>query len=337
MTTVSVVVPVYSGEAYLADLVKHVDELRERWRTGFEDLELLEMIFVDDASIDGSAAALDALSSQHGWIQVLTLSRNFGQHPATIGGILHTQGDWVATLDEDLQHRPEFIEELLLRAVSEEVDVVYARPTDAVHGSWRRDTTSRLTKRILARVAGNEFIPAFNSFRLCRGVVARAASSVCGHETYFDIALTWFTDRIATQPVEMVDLRYQASARSGYSFRKLVSHARRLLISSYPKALRLTALLGTIAVAIAVFFGGRAMIQRLTGSLVTDVPGWASLFVGIMTLGGLTILMLVVALEYLASMALHTQGKPVFFVVDRSADAGLLDRLQAGRASASDR
>jgi glycosyltransferase involved in cell wall biosynthesis len=329
----SIVVPVYSGEDHLPDLCAEIAALRDSWAERFDGLVVEEAIFVDDAAVDGSAAVLAELEQKYPWVHVVTLAKNFGQHPATMAGILHTSGDWVATLDEDLQHRPVAIESMLRRAVAEGHDVVYAQPSGEVHGSWRRDFLSRTYKILLARLAGNPVIAGFNSFRVCRGGVARAASSVAGHETYLDVALTWFTDRFGFEPVAMVDERYRTSGRSGYSLRKLISHARRLLLSSHAKSIRTVAFVGIVAVVIAVVMAVRAIYLRLTDVAIEAVRGWTSTFVTLLFFGGMTVFILVVMSEYLLNIVLHTQGKPTFFAVDRSGDRALAAILTQPDAS----
>ena len=108
---------------------------RQRWQTEGAPFELGEAIFVDDASIDSSSEVLRDLDEKYDWIRVVTLARNFGQHPATIAGILHTSGDWVVTLDEDLQHDSAAIESLLKIAAETNADIVYA-PSRRL-GPWR--------------------------------------------------------------------------------------------------------------------------------------------------------------------------------------------------------
>ena len=334
MTSLSVVVPVYSGAEHLEQLVAELEGVRNDWRRRFGDvLALEEAIFVDDSSIDDSTSVLQKLEAKFPWVHVVTLGKNYGQHPATMAGILHTSGDWVATLDEDLQHRPDKLESLLLRATSDHADVVYASPTGQVHGTWHRDLLSRVYKTLLARLAGNPVIARFNSYRLCRGGVARAAASVSGHETYLDVALTWFTDRFAFESVAMSDERFQSTGRSGYTLRKLLSHGRRLLVSSHTKAVRLVALLGMIAVLLSLFLAARSIFLRLTDAQLNEVPGWTSLFVTILLFGGITVFMLVVLSEYVVNIVLHTQGKPTFFAVDRSGDAALSDAIRSSHAS----
>ena len=108
----STVTPVYQGSDYLPDLVAELSALQARFAEQQMPIELIESIFVDDGSIDESSATLADLAGRYPWVRVVTLSRNYGQHSATIAGILHSSGDWVATLDEDLQHPPDRLPEL---------------------------------------------------------------------------------------------------------------------------------------------------------------------------------------------------------------------------------
>ncbi len=317
--TITVVVPVYSGAAYLERLAETIDAERAAWEDGATPFRLEQAVFVADSPVDDSPEVLERLSRQYAWLDVVTLARNFGQHPATIAGILHSSGDWIVTLDEDLQHRPEDIPKLLRRAAETSLDVVYAQPDASVHRGYR-DLASRVYKRLVMSATGIPQVSWFNSFRLMRGSVARAAAAVSGHETYFDVALTWFTDRYGTERLPLVDERYRSSGRSGYGFRSLVSHARRMIVSSQPKVLRLGALIGLLAMLIAFGLTVVAIFTRAVDAESVAVRGWLSLFVGIVFFGGVISLLLAVVLEYLTNVVQHTQGKPTFFAVDRSND-----------------
>lgn len=319
--SLSTVTPVYLGKAYLPTLVTELAELRTHWETEGAPMQLIEAIFVDDASIDGSATVLECLVKEYPWIRVITLSKNFGQHPATVAGILYSSGDWVVTLDEDLQHRPKYIVDMLKRVAMSPVDIVYAHPVDAVHRKGYRDLASRWVKNFLAWATGSPMVRYFNSFRLVRGTIARAAASVCGHETYFDMVIGWFGNKFEIVPLIMEDNRFIHTGQSGYSFRKLVSHARRLILSSHPKFLRTGATMGFFAVIVALLLTGKVLYGIWFDSQVFEVRGWASLFISILFFGGVSTLMLGVILEYLNNVVLHTQGKPVFFQVDRRSDA----------------
>lgn len=321
----SVVVPVYSGADYLKSLAGQLDALRSRWIENNAPVSLSEAIFVDDAAIDDSLAVLTSLSEKYPWMTVLSLSRNFGQHPATEAGILYTSGDWVVTLDEDLQHPPALIETLLVKAVRDHYDIVYANPENAVHQNLIRDLGSRCYKRMIARLTGIKTIPLINSFRLIRGTIARAAASVCSHDTYLDIALTWFTERIGFIRADFRDQRMIESGKSGYNLRKLLSHARRMILSTQTKALRIGGLLGILTFLLSLAFGSYIFLNAIFRWSVITVQGWASIVVISSFLGGMSLLLISVVIEYMSVILLHTQGKPTFFVVDRSTDNLLLE------------
>ena len=321
--TVSTVTPVYSGEDYLPELVSRLEKVRENWRTLESPVELTESIFVTDGAIDDSAEILSSLSKDRPWMMIVNLSRNFGQHSATVAGILHSSGDWVVTLDEDLQHDPELIESILQSAVSVSDDIVYANPIDRVHGGRFRDWASCFYKAIVARITGNSHVRKFNSFRLMRGVIARAAASVCSHETYFDIVLCWFTDRISSMQLPLKDTRYVQGGKSSYTLRKLQSHARRMIFSSETKIVRLGAFWGFMAIVLVIVLGAIVVFKKIAYPDSIPVTGWTSLFITVIFFGGLLAILSGIILEYITVIMLHIQGKPTFFVVNRSQDSVL--------------
>lgn len=327
--SLSVVVPVYSGEGYLRALLARLEAVRADWQARGAPMQLSEVILVDDSAIDGSPQLIDTLARESSWIVPLHLMRNFGQHAATIAGVLHSSGDWVVTLDEDLQHPPENIEALLRQAVLTGSDIVYARPADAVHEAKARDWASRGVKQLMASLTGNENIRLFSSFRLIRGPLARAASSVCGYETYFDVALSWYTLRVSSVALTLKDERFITSGKSGYNLAKLLTHARRLLISSQVKTIRMFGALGIAVVLMSLFFFTWVMLAKTFGPASEAPSGWASIMVVNLFFGGFITLMLAIALEYLSTLVLAANGKPIFFVVDRAADTVLARHFAA--------
>ncbi|MGH9441773.1 MAG: glycosyltransferase [Thermoanaerobaculia bacterium] len=321
----SVVVPVFQGEAFLRPLSLALFEARRRLESEGAPVRLAEIIFVDDSSLDGSSEVLSELEAADPSVRVIRLSRNFGQHPATIAGILHSSGDWIATLDEDLQHDPKHLIPLLKRAVLNGRDVVYAKPVGPVHRSVLRDMGSSGFKAVMSRLAGNRFIQDFNSFRMLRGAVARAAAAVCATDPYLDIALCWFTDRVGSLPMEMADERSRGGGGSGYTVRGLLRHAGRMLGSSELKFLRLGAAAGILALTISVAISAAAVVIRLFYPQPTHPRGWASLILAISFFGGLISLLTGILLEQSTAILIRAKGKPTFFVVDRSRDAEILD------------
>lgn len=259
---ISTVTPVYSGEHFLKDLVRELEKVKNEWEAEGYPFVLAESIFVDDGSIDNSSAVLEELKKEYPWIHVLYLSKNFGQHPATEAGMLHSSGDWVITLDEDLQHHPEHFTKLIKTALKNSSDVVYASPKNSVHSSFYRDTSSRLSKWFIGVMTGNPYVKKFNSFRLVRGNIARGVAAICGYNLYLDLALCWFTKRISSLPLDIEDKRYQKSKTSGYNFSKLISHYRRLFLSSQIRMFRLGALMGILSMLVSTFGGIFVILQK---------------------------------------------------------------------------
>jgi glycosyltransferase involved in cell wall biosynthesis len=329
----STVTPVFQGASFLRDLVGELSILRHTLEKGCYPVRLVEAIFVDDGSIDDSAAVLARLQAEYDWVKVITLARNFGQHPATVAGILQTSGDWVATLDEDLQHPPHFLLMLLKEAVVKQADVMYANAEQEVHGSLFRDITSRGYKAIVSKLTGNPHVRRFSSFRLVRGSVARAAAAVSTQMTYFDIALCWFTNRIVTLPLPLRDIRYRTQRQSGYSLRSLLGHAWRMLLSSEIKLLRAGATIGLLTLMLSIGMSAVTVVRKMAYPETIPVQGWASLFLAILFFGGLSALLVGINLEYMSNMILQMLGRPTFFAIDRSKDRLLLEFLQRKQAA----
>src|SRR5688572_14908388 len=330
--TLSTVTPVYRGAQTLRPLVVELDRYRKELTASSCPLRLIESIFVDDGSNDGSSIVLAELTEEYDWIHVITLSRNYGQHPATVAGILYSSGDWVATLDEDLQHHPNFLSELIYHAVIRSSDIVYANPIQAVHESLFRDMSSKRIKWIVAKLTKNKFIPLFNSYRLIRGNVARGAAAVSIDQTYFDVALSWFTTRITGVKLPLKDLRYVQSEKSGYSFLSLLSHARRLLLTSNVKFVRLGAVTGLVVMMLAIVGGITTIVVRLMYPELIMAEGWASIMIVTLFLGGLSAFLIGLVLENLSIILMQTHGKPKFFEVDRGSDKELAEWFKARKS-----
>ena len=329
VTSISIVVPVYSGSAYVRELANEINNVRTSLASQHLPVAINELIFVDDSARDGSPEIIDGLASEHSWITALHLSRNYGQHSATIAGILHSSGDWVATMDEDLQHPPNRLVELLTRAILNRADIVYASPNKPVHQARFRDWSSRGVKRLMQWMTGNPQIRDVNSFRLLRGDVARCSASVAMHDTYFDVNLMWFSERVQVVEMDLVDKRFISTGKSGYRLKTLVAHAWRMLFSGQIRILQASTVLGMVVTVLSMMTACFIVLLKLTYPAAITVRGWPSLMVAITFFGGLILLLLGVALQYLSALVLRAHGRPTFFVIDRSRDDALRTALEA--------
>ena len=171
---VSIVVPVYRGEKTLRSLVEEIVPLTQEQATPDGNLFVVcEILLAHDCGPDRSDRTIEELCAQYAFVRPLWLSRNFGQHAATLAGMASASGDWVVTLDEDGQHDPAEIRRMLDLALASSLQLVYAQPTNPPPHGWMRNFASKTAKVTSSSLLGNESIGRFNSFRLVDGEIAR--------------------------------------------------------------------------------------------------------------------------------------------------------------------
>lgn len=311
--TVSVVIPVYLGETTLPALVEELEALTTEFTTPANNAAVVtEVLLVDDNGPDGSAQVIRRLESEHMNVRGIWLSRNYGQHAATLAGMASSGGDWIVTMDEDGQHDPADIPSMLDAALAGTAHVVYGAPVNKPpHGRLRR-SSSRLAKRILAALlAGKGTNPAqFQSYRLMLGEIGRGVAAYSGSGVYLDVALGWVTTRITTAPVT---LRVEQRESSGYSYRALAGHFWRMVLSSGTRGLRLVSIAGGISALAGVAFAGFLVVQRLAGG---DFPeGWASLMSVTLLAAGAILISSGIIAEYIGVSVGMAMGKPPYMTV----------------------
>src|SRR6266699_2467346 len=158
--SISVVTPVYNGEASVAELCRRLGEVLPHVATQHE------IILVNDGSRDRSWEVISELSSRTPTVRGLNLMRNYGQHNALLCGIRAAKYDLVVTMDDDLQHSPEEIPRLLAR-LEEGFDVVYGAP-EAERNGILRAIASRITRLALRTTVGVDVARNVSAFRLFR-------------------------------------------------------------------------------------------------------------------------------------------------------------------------
>ena len=330
---ISVVVPVYQGERTLPGLLAEIERLTVAGRTPVgHPYCVTEVLLVHDHGPDGSAAVIRELAARYPVVRPVWLSRNFGQHPATLAGMASAGGEWIVTLDEDGQHDPADIPVLLDAALAERADVVYAAPTNAPSHGALRNAASRGSKRVLASVMGRSDAPLYQSYRLVLGEVGRSVAAYAGGGVYLDVALSWIASRVTTAPVA---LRDEGDRTSGYSLRTLSSHFWRMVVSSGTRPLRLVSVLGVVFAVLGIVLALVLLGQRLWGDDV-DVQGWTSTMVVVLLSTGATLFSLGIIAEYLGVAVNMAMGKPLYVIVSDPAH-GPLGRSAVVAAPPADR
>jgi len=316
--TISIVIPVYQGELTLEPLLAEIEPLTSPQSTpGGVLFRASEVILVHDGAVDGSDVVMSSLAARLPFVTPVWLSRNFGQHAATLAGMASTNGDWVVTLDEDGQHNPGDIIRLLDVAVEKDVQLVYAQPTNEPPHGWVRNRFSILAKWVFKNLLGHSHIGEFNSFRLMKGEIARGLAAYCGPGVYLDVALSWVVARGVQCPVH---LRTERGRPSGYSRRRLARHFWNLVLTSGTGPLRFVAVIGIASVVLGIVVSAYAVWGRLTGR--AEVPGWASLVIVVSLFSGLTLFSLGVLAEYLGIAITMALGKPLYLITSRPSRGG---------------
>lgn len=297
MEEIAVVIPCYRGETTLKPLIDEILPFTKAHDTvQGVTWKVTEIVLVFDGGSNELADEIEKLTLAHKPVRAVWLSRNFGQHAATLAGISTTTSRWVATLDEDCQHNPTELGLLLDHALANRKLLVYGKPTNPPHHGLLRNGASKMAKAIAAWLIGTKRAKDFQSYRLISGDVARSLAQRVGPQVYLDVALAWVTDEPG---LAAITLRDSSHRRSGYSPKKLFAHFWALFLSIGTRTMRVVSFLGIFSalfgIGLAVFF----IIQRLSGASVPE--GWASQITVTLVSGGLILFFLGLISEYLAS------------------------------------
>jgi glycosyltransferase involved in cell wall biosynthesis len=327
--TLSVVIPVFRAGEALSQVVDELLATADRIELAPRVLVRLdEVVLVSDNPWlpPSERERLLGLEARDRRVRVVWLTRNFGQHPATVAGIVSTSGDWIATMDEDGQHDPAGIAAMLRIAAHHGTTLVYAKPTNPPPHSALRNAASRAAKRLFHLISGAQ--GHFHSFRLIEGTVARSACAYMGENVYLDVAMHWSCGDAGLCPLRM---RAEGS-KSAYNYSRLIKHFGRMVLSSGARPLRLIAAFGVFVGLGGLGLAAFVIQRRLTGAYAAT-PGWASEIVTLLLLFAVLFITLATLAEYLSFAAGNTIGKPLYVIAD-PANTRALWRLQAALADA---
>lgn len=264
-----------------------------------------ELILVEDDGGDGSWEAIVELSRQDSHVQGIRFARNYGQHNALLCGIRAAKGEVIVTLDDDLQNPPEEIGALLNR-LEAGFDVVYGTPQRQRHG-FLRDMASRITKLALQGAMGAQTASKVSAFRAFRTRLRDAFADYRSPSVNIDVLLTWGTTRFSAVTVGHMP---RARGQSGYTLRKLVTHAINMMTGFSTLPLQIASILG---LAFALFGAGILIYvlarYLLEGSVVPGFPFLASI---IALFSGVQLFALGIIGEYLARMHFRSMDRPSY-------------------------
>ena len=293
----SIVVPVYRGAETVGLLVDALSALRPAGG--------LEIVLVNDGSPDNSGDVCRALvETATVPLTYIEHARNYGEHNAVMTGLRHARGDYVITMDDDLQNPPEEVVKLYDHARLGGWDVVYTRYAVKQHDGWR-NLGSYFANRVADQLLDKPKGLYLSSFRCMSALVVQAVSRYSGPYPYIDGLIMDVTQRIDS--IEVLHYPRQ-HGRSNYTVKRLVRLWLNLATSFSLAPLRVAVFLGA-AMAAAGLIGAFATIIEVLTTHATP-SGWASTMVVILLVGGIQSMMLGIIGEYVGRTFLSANGKP---------------------------
>jgi len=293
----SIVVPVYRGAATVGRLVDALSDLAPEGG--------LEIVLVNDGSPDNSGDVCRALlPTARVPLVYIEHARNYGEHNAVMTGLRHASGDFIITMDDDLQNPPEEVVKLYDHARLGNWDVVYTRYAVKQHEGWR-NLGSRFANAVADQLLDKPKGLYLSSFRCMSALVVRAVTLYSGPYPYIDGLIMQITQRI-----DSIEVRHlpRAEGRSNYTLVRLVRLWLNLATSFSLAPLRLAIFAG---LGLSVL-GAIGAIATISEALFTrDIPsGWASTMVVLLLVGGVQSMILGVLGEYVGRTFLSANGKP---------------------------
>jgi glycosyltransferase involved in cell wall biosynthesis len=298
--SISIVTPVYNGEASIGELCRRLAEVLPHISGQHE------IILVNDGSRDRSWEMISELCSRSPVVRGLNLMRNYGQHNALLCGIRAAKYDLIVTLDDDLQHPPEEIPRLLAR-LEEGFDVVYGAPKTERHG-FMRALASRITRLALSAAVGSDVAKNVSAFRAFPTQLREAFAAYQSPFVSIDVLLTWATTRFGATTVAF---QPRHSGSSNYTFTKLVRHALDMMTGFSTAPLQLASLIGFTC---TLFGLGVFIYVFVRYCLEGSVPGFPFLASIIAIFSGAQLFALGVIGEYLARMHFRSMKRPAYVV-----------------------
>lgn len=298
MKLISIIIPVYN-EAENIHPLQH--ELEMYCKEGYE------IIFIDDGSTDGTLHLIADIASKDKRYKCISLSRNFGHQNALMAGMKNASGEYIIIMDGDLQHPPALIPAMLDK-LQQGYDLVITK----------RNTTENITgiKKVLAAI----FYTFINTISDTK-IENNAADFKAFNRKVLDSILQFKERDLFLRGIfswigyKSITIEFIAPARkygkTKYSFGKMLRLALKGTTSFSFKPLRVALFIGSIISFAAFAFGLFALVEYYKGN---TVPGWASLIIAVMFLGGTQLLAIGLLGEYIASLFTEAKRRPLYLV-----------------------
>jgi glycosyltransferase involved in cell wall biosynthesis len=310
----SIVVPVFNEAAGLPHLHERISAVARSLR----DTRGLacELVYVDDGSRDDTLAVARSLPAHGVDVQVVALSRNFGKEAALLAGLDHARRGAVLFMDGDGQHPPSLLETLVAHWLDDGFDVAYTAKAHREGESFLRRLGGKAFYALINWGARQRIPEDAGDFRLLSPRAAAALRQLPERNRFFKGLASWIgfrQIRVDYEPAERMH------GQTTWNVRSLVGLSVEGLTSFSVAPLRFASLLGILLAVTALLFGAQMLFEALFYGI--SVPGYPSLMVGMMVIGGMQLIMIGVMGEYIGKIMWELKARPVYFVAEHSVKA----------------
>jgi len=304
----SVVIPMFNEEDVLPILV-------DRLRPVLEGIgEPYEVVAVDDGSTDSTAAQLAGIRRIWPQVRIIRLRRNSGHQAALTAGLHRAFGQYVASLDADLQDPPEKIPEMLALARAEGLDIVYGVRADRSSDTMIKRRSAAVYYWLMRRLAGVQVHSHAGDFRLLSRATVDVLRQLPEHQPVYRLLVPW----IGFPSGEVSYTRSErAAGRTKYPLTKMIRLAADSITNFSAAPLRIATWLGLISFFFCLLMLGYVVVVF---ALHKTVQGWASVLATVLFLGAVQLLSLGLLGEYLGRLYASAQGRPAYFIGYDSAE-----------------
>jgi len=303
-SAISLIIPVYNEE-------NNIEVLYDAIVTTMQSLQYdYEIVFVDDGSRDKSFEFVKRISSLDQRVRGISLSRNFGHQVALLAGMQQARGSIVITLDADLQHPPQVLPRML-EEHARGFDIVNTRRIDGKETGYFKKLTSRYFYRIINIIADVSIPEGSSDFRLMSRKALDSFLQFGERDRFTRGLVSWMGFR---QTIVDYECPPRFAGKSKYSMRRMLHFAADGITAFSAKPLRIASYIGVIVFLMGLVYAVFAIVQHITGK---TIPGWTSLLVTVLLLGGIQLLSLGIIGEYLARIFNESKSRPLYFIKDQ--------------------
>lgn len=317
MPLVSIVVPCYNEQEALPVFVSELSRVTRTMKENDTSLAF-ELILVDDGSSDATLAQCREYAQRNDLafsVTYISFSRNFGKEAALYAGLARASGDYVATMDADMQDPPDLLPEMYEVLLTEDIDQVATRRTNRAGEPPIRSLFARMFYLLINRISKTDVVDGARDFRLMKRCVSNAIISMGEYNRFSKGIFGWVGFKTKWLPYQNVT---RIAGESKWNFFTLLLYSIDGIVAFSTAPLSIASGAGVLLCLVALFGAVYVVVRAL---LFGDpVAGWPSLVCIVLFLGGLQLFCLGIQGQYLAKTYLETKRRPLYIIRESNAE-----------------